>query len=619
MQVYFEIFKGTELLSQGEIDTPFDLGRQSPSELESKPVFQYEVDGRRKLVFVSVEETTIPRRALQIDLSTEDTLIVRNIHQGFQMKLSDGRSLSPGGEVRSREPICFLFDGDYRAQFSRWPFPSVESDPANLERSFRFRLPPSPDGHSNQNTLNSLTHLSNDLDQLQAVQLVKSALRAFKEVPGTETFFRSVVTAVLEMIDVERALVLVRQNDTWVQMAMASYSHRGNRSIECQSDTNTSVPFSRTLLQRVLELKSTIIIEPELEMNLFAESMREIQRAVASPVFDEHREVVAVLYADKRFGGQSDRPIGDIEATLLEVLASGVSSGLLRQKDEAFRAEAARFFSPRVLERIREKRDLLEGKDAEVSVLFCDVRGFSSTSHRIGPSATIAWINDVFTSLSESVLRHDGVVVNYIGDELIAMFGAPEEQRDHATRAFRTAQDILSSLPMLNSKWGSTTVEEFSVGIGVNTGIARVGNTGSRLKFQYGPLGNTVNIASRVQSITKLLGVRGLMTGETEKGIQKERNARRLINVRVVGVPDPIELFEISIEPSSMDPSLTKHYEEALHCYEGSHFGEAKAILESLVKKFPSDQPSRILLARVHDALKDPTKPFDSVWTLTQK
>src|SRR5262249_49932542 len=150
---------------------------------------------------------------------------------------------------------------------------------------------------------------------------------------------------------------------------------------------------------------------------------------------------------------------------------------------------------------------------------------------------TVEWIRHVMEVLSECVLEHGGVVVNYIGDELMAMWGAPKEQPDHALLACRAALDMLARLPLLNERWHPVLREPMGLGVGVNSGKAGVGDIGSKAKFVYGPLGNTVNLASRVQGATKYLKTPLLITGATRATLGEEFAVRRLCDVKVVNIP----------------------------------------------------------------------------------
>ena len=220
--------------------------------------------------------------------------------------------------------------------------------------------------------------------------------------------------------------------------------------------------------------------------------------------------------------------------------------------------------------------------------------------------------------LSDSVLAHQGVLVDYIGDELMAMWGAPTEQPDHATLACRAALDMLERLPELVERWEPTLGEQFDLGIGVNTGTARVGNTGTIRKFKYGPLGTTVNLASRVQGATKHFKARLIITGQTKAAIDETFSTRRLGKVRVINIAEPVELYELVPTDYPDWSTLQTDYESALDHFEDGRFRPATWLLGNIQVKYPSDGPSLILLARVVNALCE-REPFQPVWTLDSK
>ena len=164
---------------------------------------------------------------------------------------------------------------------------------------------------------------------------------------------------------------------------------------------------SHEVLKMVLRSNKTVIYEPSNFTDTVGSSMMSLDRAVAAPIFDEKGTVIGILYGDRKFaGGESEKPIGDLEAALLEVMAGAVAAGLARQKEESLRAAMGQFFSPEVTERLSADENLLAGRDAEVTVMFCDIRGFSRIAERVGPEKTIEWINDVLTELSQCVGGH---------------------------------------------------------------------------------------------------------------------------------------------------------------------------------------------------------------------
>jgi adenylate cyclase len=300
------------------------------------------------------------------------------------------------------------------------------------------------------------------------------------------------------------------------------------------------------------------------------------------------------------------------------LLRARVNSSLERSRLRE--REFGQFFTPEVARHLVRNPELIrEGREAEVTVMFCDIRGFSRISERLAPSVTVRWLSDVMGELSECVLRHSGVLVDYIGDELMAMWGAPTELPSHAALACAAASDMLERLPAINDRWRATINDETDIGIGLNSGISRVGNTGSALKFKYGPLGAAVNLASRIQGATKYLGTRLLVTGNTMRLLDDRFFARRLCQVRVVNIHEPVELFELHAADNVRARALGEQYERALSHFEQQQLPEAAAVLGKLLVDNPHDGPSLLLMSRVVDALLHRGRPVELVWQLPGK
>lgn len=262
----------------------------------------------------------------------------------------------------------------------------------------------------------------------------------------------------------------------------------------------------------------------------------------------------------------------------------------------------------------------MQARQAEVSVLFCDIRGFSAVSERLGPAQTIGWLSGVMGEFSSIVIDHGGVLVDYIGDELLAMWGAPNEQPNHAELACRTALGILESLPALNRIWKPLVGAETEVGIGINSGEALVGNVGTHRKFKYGPLGTAVNLASRVQSATKLLRTSLLITGETAAKVLGTFPTRRLCQVRVQNIMAPVHLHELKVPGIFPDwERLSASYERALHRFEKGDFEGARQDLARFLGEVPGDGPGKKLMDRIEAALQLDAPAFESIWTLPSK
>jgi adenylate cyclase len=356
-----------------------------------------------------------------------------------------------------------------------------------------------------------------------------------------------------------------------------------------------------------------------------AHSLIGMDAVVAAPILDAAGDVIGALYGDRRQASAYGigAPITKLEAMLVELLAGGVAAGLacIEQEQAAVRARVQfeQFFTPELSRQLEAEPDLLRGRDSEITVLFCDVRGFSRFSERLGPARTVEWLNDVMGTLSECVLAHRGVLVDYIGDELMAMWGAPVEQPDQARLAANAAIDMLAQLPSLNERWASVLGAPMGFGIGLNTGVARVGNTGTQRKFKYGPLGNVVNLASRVQGATKYLKAPLLVTKATHAKLGGTVPARRLCAVRVVNIAEPVDLYELAPVGRPGWTSLAAGYEDALGRFARRDLDGAMRVLFQLLTDHPDDGPALVLLARaIAQRDLDPTS-FDPVWELPGK
>lgn len=279
-------------------------------------------------------------------------------------------------------------------------------------------------------------------------------------------------------------------------------------------------------------------------------------------------------------------------------------------------------FTPELARELARNPDpmKMQARQAEVSLLFCDIRGFSSISERLGPSQTIDWLGGVMGEFSTRVIELGGVLVDYTGDELMAMWGAPNEQPNHAELACLAAMEIRKSLDLLNEIWKPVVDADTEVGIGVNTGEALVGNIGTHRKFKYGPLGTTVNLASRVQGATKFLKTPLLITGYTATQLPQEFSRRRLCQVRVRNILAPVHLYELEPPGARKDwAELAARYQNSLEEFESGHLREASSILSDVLLESPDDGPGLQLMSRIVDAMLNDGEEFSPVWDLPGK
>src|SRR5262249_48581001 len=209
------------------------------------------------------------------------------------------------------------------------------------------------------------------------------------------------------------------------------------------------------------------------------------------------------------------------------------------------------FFSAELVRELERCPDLLEGRDQVVTILVSDLRGFTPLSERLGPQVTCRLIRDMMECMTERIAEQGGVIVDYAGDGILAMWNAPVHQDDHAARACRAALAMLGELGGLNARWQQQAAGALQLGIRLNTGPAQVGNTGCSRRFKYGPHGHTVNLAARVQGACKEVALPLLITQATRDALGDRFVVARAPHVPLAGVKGEVALYELLGESGS--------------------------------------------------------------------
>lgn len=237
----------------------------------------------------------------------------------------------------------------------------------------------------------------------------------------------------------------------------------------------------------------------------------------------------------------------------LSVLGDALSdaAGELERSDARIREEIAirsdlgRYLPAELVEQIiaREQSMELGGQRRPITVLFADVVAFTPLSDRLPPEQVVAILNELFTLLTEAVFRHEGTVDKFIGDCVMALFGAPAPQADHAARAIHVAQDMLRFLESANAGWKDQYGVEIQLAIGINTGDAVVGNVGSEKRMEYTAIGDVVNVAARLESIARPQQI--LISRATADAAGEEFSCLPVGEREVPGRAERVELFEV--------------------------------------------------------------------------
>lgn len=579
-----------------------EFGRQN--HLEPAPYCVQTENGSQRIIIAPIVDTSIPRRWFRIELAGEKLCKITNISPRSPVRVDD-REFLEGGQSRTYElPLSIpINNAEIRIALGG-------DDDSDLEGLPERTMAPTPKSRLLMPRKVAFSDSMQSPERL--LQWLQTVLGLLQSAASSTEFFRIAAKSLVDLMGMDTGRVLLYEKGEWTVQA-------------AEAGPENWKP-SQNVLKRVLQDKRTYRHAPGTTMatmQSMSGSMAGVSMAVVAPILNPQEEVIGVLYGERRT--TPSHVITPLDAKLVEVIAWGIATGLARIEQEAkaihTRSRMEQFFTPAIARHLEENSELLIGRTSEITVLFADIRKFSTISHNLGPARTMELINSVLHALCECVLNEGGVLVDFGGDDLMAMWGAPVEQADHADRACRAALAMLQTVPRLNEMWQKEIAEPIDIGVGVNSGHARVGNVGSSQKFKYGPLGSVVNLASRVQGLTKYFQARPLITEGTRALLKKPQPCRRLAQVRVVNIPDPVILYELASSETDAWVHLRKQYEGALAAFERQDFAGSMGLIGGLITHplYRHDGPCLVLMQRAAKHLIEKPNEFSPVLEMTTK
>ena len=300
-----------------------------------------------------------------------------------------------------------------------------------------------------------------------------------------------------------------------------------------------------------------------------------------------------------------------------------------RKKKQAFYRAITRYFSPDMSAEILKDPDdyykALKGANRTITLIFSDVRGFTSMSESAEPADLVRQLNEYLDAMVRIVYRHRGSIDKFIGDAVMAVWGrlrAPSDEKTlvaEATAAVSAAVDMREELVVLNVDWQSRGMEPLAFGIGVHQGEAIVGDIGSSQRTEFTAIGDTVNSASRLESATKQYGVDLLISDVVRKRVADQFICRTADLVKVQGKTHSIETFTVIGRHGSAEPASLGLYEQAVRSYRSGLFKEALNQLSQCVASGLNDSLTRLYIERCKHLAAEPPKDWDGVWVMTKK
>ncbi len=293
------------------------------------------------------------------------------------------------------------------------------------------------------------------------------------------------------------------------------------------------------------------------------------------------------------------------------IFFEGYRNLVAEKKGRYLRRAFSSYGSPELVAQILEGPGKLKlgGEKRKVTVLFSDIRGFTSLSERMSPEALVSFLNEYLSPMTQIVMDERGTLDKYIGDAIMAIFGAPLDVSDHSKHACHAALSMLERLKELNLKWGQRGWNHITIGVGINTGAAIVGNMGANVRFEYTAIGDTVNLASRLEGLNKLYGTHIIVSKSTLDDIDSTQFlVRELDLVQVKGKEKHISIFELVglYDSERQKAALFSLFAEALSLYRDREFSRAKEKFAEVLKMLPEDRPSSVYLERCSEYIAQP-------------
>jgi adenylate cyclase len=277
-----------------------------------------------------------------------------------------------------------------------------------------------------------------------------------------------------------------------------------------------------------------------------------------------------------------------------------------------------------VMEQVLDHPEKLKlgGERKELTVLFSDIRGFTTLSERMTPEQLVGFINEYLTPMTDVVFAHGGTLDKYIGDAIMAFWGAPVDQPDHALRACSAALGFLEKLRELQARWRVAGLPEVDIGVGVSSGLMNVGHMGTENRFNYTVMGDAVNLASRLEGLNKAYETRILISAATYTLTRGRVAARRLGVVRVKGKQAPTDVYELRAlgAPTGPDAEAIQAFEAGVAGFLARDFTGAETHFRRAVALWPEDGPSLRYLEEINTLKWNrPGPDWDGVFTATTK
>lgn len=317
---------------------------------------------------------------------------------------------------------------------------------------------------------------------------------------------------------------------------------------------------------------------------------------------------------------------GPTSAILLSYVGNVVHQTLTEQREKIrIRKTWQHFMAKSVIDNMLDSGEMptFGGERRELTVLFSDIRGFTTFTEQHSSREVVQKLNEYLSAMVTVIFKNEGTLDKFVGDEIMAVFGAPLAYKNHAEKACIAALEMVDRLRALQRKWSANKQDYFQIGIGINSGKMIVGNLGSSQLFDYTVIGDEVNLGARLEGANKQYGTTIIISESTFKAVRRKAIVRELDLVRVKGKKKPVRIYELrgmGTLPSIEQDLIIDVYTQALTFYKELKWYQALTEFKRILQYFPTDGPSRVYVKRCLDFIEQPPpENWDGVYEFTTK
>jgi adenylate cyclase len=324
---------------------------------------------------------------------------------------------------------------------------------------------------------------------------------------------------------------------------------------------------------------------------------------------------VELLYRDEtgELANTFNLMTGELEQAYGQIKSYAIETAIARKREQQLRNIFQKFVPKDVIDQfIKSPESMLKGKTRKLAILFSDIRDFTSITERMQPEELVESLNAHFTGMVDAIVTRRGIVDKYIGDCIMAFFGAPKSYTDDAWQAVQAAFDMLESLERFNGRQRARKKPPFRIGIGISYGEVTLGNIGSQKKMDYTVIGEEVNLASRMESLTKDYHEPFVFSDTVRKLVGDRAPCRPLGVVMVKGITLPVHVWTARRALTEAERKAWDLHEKGLDLYNAREFGRAVSFFSEAQKLLPGDGPSRWFIGACRSFSTNPPGP---AWT----